>query len=296
MSNQAGSEIMQGLRIFSLPPAAKWALLALLVFTGLVNTVLFVSGLMEKSKHEWVKASLELMAVILPFLVIAIVLFFSSSIADQASRKTVEFLLQSAPRFLAALVERNAPFMPPGGRVDRAQLTAPRTVQIQVRHSPGSCCADYWLTVPPADNVSTGSGLELFLRMELNIRRLTINIGIEKNHVPKEYWKNENGALSWFLSNFVNTLRGAFEEPPQDVAQSKIAPTGYSFNRLIIRDVEGRKMYCFVATKDVGSEFLWDASERLFILQDLTFMLRALLSENAALFRRLPTAGTEESA
>jgi hypothetical protein len=286
MAGHAGGEILQGLRVFSLPSRAKWFLLGLLFFTGAVNTALFVFGILEHSKHEWVKASLELMSVILPFMVLAVVLFFSSSIAEQAKAKTIGFLLRSTPQSLSGLIETAQPFASQVARIRTEHIETPKTVAVLVRHSPGSCCADYLLAMAGTPTVESSGDFELFLRLELNVKRLTVNIGVEKARIPTDLLQDENQVLSWFRQNFVNSICGAGVVSPHPTS----VQGGYQFDRTINRDADGRAFICFVATRDLGNDFLWDASEQLFILQDLAFMLRAILSEQPSLFSRLKRA------
>lgn len=291
MSGHAGGEILQGLRVFSLPSRAKWFLLSLLFFTGAVNTALFVFGILEHSKHEWVKASLELMSVILPFMVLAVVLFFSSSIAEQAKAKTIGFLLQSTPLSLSGLIETTQPFVSQVTRIRMEHIETPQTVTVLVRHSPGSCCADYLLAMGGTHAGEARGDFELFLRLELNVKRLTVAVGVERARIPTELLQNENQILSWFRQKFVNSICGASETVGVVSPHQSSAQGGYQFNRTSNREVDGRAIVCFVATRDLGNDFLWDASEQLFILQDLAFMLRAILSEQPSLFSR-PTGAT----
>lgn len=289
MSEQASPEIFKGFRVFSLPPSARWALLGILITLGTINTALFSIGLVEDAKHEWVKASLELMSVILPFLLLAIVIFFSSSIANQTRRKTIEFLLVEAPKAFAALRESEESFEPASKRISRRQFVLQKSTIVNVRHTPGSCCADYRLQIPANPARNSDQPQSLVLRLELNVHRLTFCLAIESNRLPAMPEQTEKSYLDWFSSTFQSTLSGArhvFDEPSHVPSNSH---SGYHFNRTGSGSIDGKVFRWFVASRDLKPDYLWDGSERIYIVQDMMFMLRAFLSECPEVFVIEPT-------
>jgi hypothetical protein len=262
-------------------------MLFVLLLLGAVNATLFSIGVIQAGKHEWVKASLELMSVILPFLLLAVALFFSSSIATQTHRKTLEFLLVHAPTAFESLREADVQFRPSGKRVTKTDLVTGRSTTVLVRHSPGSCCADYQLSVPPNPARNSLHPQTVLLRLELNVHRLTFCLGIEAQRIPPAEEPDDQAYLRWFLSRFESTLSGAKHAAQlEEAAPEEIHDTyaGYNFNRSGVTSLDGQQFRLFVASRDLANDFLWDASERIYILQDMIFMLRAFLGESPELF------------
>ncbi len=285
MAENAGTDVLKGLRVFSLPASARWILLSLLITLGTINAALFFMGLLQTGKHEWVKASLELMSVIMPFLLLAVVLFFSSSVSEQAIRRTAKFLLISAPASFASLLEEDVPFRDAERTLGKALLVPNKIVGVRIRYSPGSVCTDYILDIPASARKSSDH-LRMYLRLELNLRRLTVNIGINGDNLPAGLERQSEGSsINWFQNVFPNTIAGASCKIDESVSNSHMKfRAGYTFNRFIKREMDGATVLCFVATQDLSNDFLWDTAEQLFVLNDLVFMLRAMLIENAAVF------------
>jgi hypothetical protein len=262
-------------------------MLLVLLLLGLVNAALFSIGVIQTGRHEWVKASLELMSVILPFLFLAVALFFSSSIAAQTHRKTLEFLLVHAPTAFESLREADEQFRPSRKRVTSADLITGKSTTVLVRHSPGSFCADYKLSIPPSSARNSPHTQTLLLRLEINVHRLTFCLAIEAQRIPLADGLDDQAYLHWFLSTFESTLSGAKHaaqlgsDAPEEIHDTY---AGYNFNRSSVASIDGRPFRLFVASRDLANDFLWDASERIYILQDMIFMLRAFLNESSELF------------
>lgn len=284
MSEGGSTDFLRGLRVFSLPAAVRWLMLALIVALGGINTTLFALGILEQGREDWVKASLELMAVILPFLVLALVVVFSSSVTGQTRRRTIAFLVDEVPDALTTIVERRASFESWSGRVSRSHFRRNGMAKVDLKHSPGSCIADYAISVPDTAIAEGFAASLLLMRLELNVRRLTVCIGISRQHMPAAVQSNAGLRLEWFQSEFPATLAGARHCGASTANGVADMQAGYHFNRSESDRIDARDVIWFVATRDLKSDFLWDATERVYILQDMIFMTRAFLRESPRLF------------
>jgi hypothetical protein len=60
---------------------------------------------------------------------------------------------------------------------------------------------------------------------------------------------------------------------------------GYLFHGEVIqRELEGRRWYVLVGSCALAKDLLWNPAERLFVAQDLMFMLRAMVNESPEIF------------
>lgn len=135
---------------------------------------------------------------------------------------------------------------------------------IYINHISGDFCADYIISSP-----STSIPC-LYIRIEMNIKRININIGTPVNSESKE---------SNLSSIIPHTSEGASMHPSEKGFYC------YNFNKTeIIREIEikntSKKFNCVVATLWVPDNFIFKKSERIFFCQDLQLMIRSLYNEN----------------
>lgn len=311
-------EILENLKIFSIPNWLKAVVVGLLAILGCLNTGLFFMGLMDHSREGWVKASLELMGVLLPVFLIGIVALGGNTGTASLQTRTEEALAKLLPEMLSRIADVPAPFR----RIETGDKpSAFAWVLDLVGRSPGhklptrlehhlakvfvslrrdECHADYVLLVPPVQ--TGGNWRELVFRVELNVRKVNLNICIDEEIARRrvnapddqpysEFGKSIQNVLAHSLGGATNTSHeehGHGGGPHEQHSKDHLV---YSFNeRAIQRTIDGRKMVCLVGAMWLADDFLWDASERLLFAQDLMFFLRAVTHEAGDMLREVPAS------
>jgi hypothetical protein len=259
-----------------------WArvLVGVLILGSLgVSVSLFWTALTGAERPDWITAGAQLLGVVFPVAILGIVLgggaFGDASIlkrTEQVLRQTIPYHLQ----FLVDDAQRWRDFR--SGR--RSPLTdAARLARIDLHHSRGRCLADYRIRVPLAPAPVT-----LHLRVELNVRRVNINLLLPAARID---------ALQQNGETLLQTVRRLF---PHSTAAMDVAddagqidqahpPIRYRLNpSLLQRQVDGQPCVAIVATAAVAHDLVWNPSEKVYFAQDLCFMLKSFLQENPAAF------------
>lgn len=151
----------------------------------------------------------------------------------------------------------------PKADLHKKRLPTKEKWSVLINHIDGDFCSDYIIlseskTMPA-----------LFIRVEMNIKRININIGLPEDS------KLFNSKISSLLPH---TTDGASIHPEQNSFYC------YKFNPTpITREVElnGKSSLfnCVVATIWVPDNFVFKKGERLFFCQDLQLMIRSLYNE-----------------
>lgn len=286
-SHNMSSDLLQNIRIATIPLKLKISgFLAAIIILAL-NMYVIQKGLGD-NKEFWVVAGSQLLAVLLPIILILVFLQFAHSGGDALIDRTQSVLVDKIPREFSKIVEhkdkifkpyrfetgfpqsllRSFSFLGRGASIDMPPRDRPETC-IEISHVKGDCFADYRLL---------SEGKEIYLRVELIVKRANVNICIPEEHFCKvkklvsslaEVGKinTDDETVSDFAVPLKNTLAGA-------------KSAGYSINPAPIERVFNGKRYCaIVLARQLAPDFLWDPAEQLYFCQDLMFMLRAILSE-----------------
>jgi hypothetical protein len=285
-----GMELLQGIKLFSVPLWVKILILILLGVLGLVNTTLFFTGLLYQNHESWVKSSIDLLGVVLPIFIIMLVIWKSETGVDSLRRKTEDFLMDLLPSALGKIVEVNAPFFEVGA--DRELADHPTKARIFINLLKNDCYSDFVILAP--DPVGF---VEIVIRLEINVKKVNFNLCLDEALAGERFAEEHPGFASnsadntadvakWVFSRFRHTLAGAGMQEGAHVQTAEPAPGRYDFNQNVLRRAIGdRTVLCFVASCSVAPDFLYNPGERLFFAQDLMFFLRSFLTEGRDMFR-----------
>lgn len=281
------SDLLQNIRIATIPVKLKISgfLAAIVILT--LNMYVIQKGLGD-NREFWVVAGSQLLAVLLPIILILVFLQFAHSGGEALIDRTQSVLVDKIPRELSKVVEHKEkvfkPYRPETGFLhsilrsaffsgrrspaDMLPKDRPQTC-IEICHVKGDCFADYRLL---------SEGKEIYLRVELIVKRANVNIC-----VPEAYYSK--------ISKFVSRLSEIGEKnADEELVSDNAVPlkntlvgaksAGYSINPAPIERVFNGNRYCaIVLARPLAPDFLWDPAEQLYFCQDLMFMLRAILSE-----------------
>ncbi len=303
-------EFLNAIKILTVPTWVKWTIVLLVAFVGVTNATLFFVGLLDLHRLEWVKASIELMAVALPIFIVALLVTKSDAGERSLVQSTESVLTRVLPEVLSKVVEGNQSFFDPS-RIKPSRRTDNLT-KVLVSYSRGDCHSDYVLTVPWAARGGAENGddrlKKLVLRVEINVYKVNIDLWIRRDLIQKamgptaaEGPAKSKAVRDYVFSRFAHSIAGAEHGQPRvEPAQNGESRAGadlhgtdgYKFNAGILsRQFDGRAYGVLVGTRHLPREFLWSAAEKLFFAQDLMLMLRSMLSEAPDLFETVEEPG-----
>lgn len=253
-------------------------------FIGIVSVCTFLawSALRWQAPESWLGAAVALFAAIFPLMVL-ILIATTVHTGEKAIRDhTDRFLVQTIPSILSRIPEDEAAFAAFYPRYRSGRRT--RFAGVEVSHRAGDCFADYRIAFEEA-----GRRLAVLVRVELNVRRLNFNL-----YLPVEALDRVLGAgkARTAGSPTADLLRRKVFMHTLDAASTAgngngetVGAGAYTFHdRIFSRTLESRKWYVLVGSCALARDLLWNPAERLFVAQDLMFMLRAMASEGMELF------------
>ena len=293
-------ELLQGIKLFSIPLWVKAAIIALLAVLGLINTAVFFVGITNEHREGWVKASVELLSVVLPIFILALVLWKSEAGVESLRRKTEEFFLSLLPSVLVRIVEADAVFFE--AKKDHQLEDLHTAARVLVNLQKSDCYSDVVVLAPD----SLGY-VEVAIRLEINVKKVNFNLCLDEQLVRERFAEQSPHAVTidhenmadvadWLTKRFRHTMGGAGLQGTREHAERKQPAGAYQFNpTLLRRTVGGRTALCIVASCSVAPDFLYDPSERLYFAQDLMFFLRSFLTEGRDLFRTIPKDGVGQA-
>lgn len=243
-----------GVRAAQAPLPLKIALgLGVFGLAVLNGYVIFV-GLIDRTRDFWVAAGTSMLAAALPFVAIGLALAFVNVGVQTLQRRTDRVLEKLFPTLLAQTFEPDDPPWRDGGRAP----TQRRLATVSVARYRDECWANYRIT--------DGSRC-VTLRAEINVK--TMNLDIVFDHAALVARKIDPAAVS---SMFPHALGGAEQ-------------AGYAINKEVLAREGGEGHRCaLVLNRALDPRFLWDAEDQLYIAQDLLLMIRAMTTEQPALF------------
>jgi hypothetical protein len=104
-------DFLQDLKIFSVPRWTKLTVVALLGGLGMINAIVFILGMSGiPGRDEWIKSSIDLLGVLLPIFVIALIAWQANTGVHALRRVTEDFFLDLLPDVLSRTVEVDGGF------------------------------------------------------------------------------------------------------------------------------------------------------------------------------------------
>lgn len=254
-------------------------------FVGIVSVCVFLAwyALRWQAPESWLGAAVALFAAIFPLMVVILIATTVHTGENAIRDHTDRFLVKTIPSILVRIPEEDAAFSAFCPQYRSGQRK--RFAKVDVSHRGGDCFADYRISFDDG-----GRQLVLLIRVELNVRRLNFNLYLPVDPLETAI-AGRDGRVAGQLTVehlrqaiFRHTLDAASNGTPQ--AEGDHATSGsYVFHHEIFaRALEGRKWYVLVGSSPLARDLLWNPAERLFVTQDLMFMLRALASEGMDLF------------
>lgn len=239
------------------------------------------STMLSRAPDSWLGAAFGLFAAIFPLMIVILIASTIHTGVKAIREQTDHFLIGTVPSILARLPECETTFMPHGAKFRSAARV--RFAAVEISHKAGDCFADYRLQVD-----RSGRPQKIRIRIELNVHRMNFNL-----YLPIDRIDQLHGSASQTKRVTRELLRETLFPHSLDAASAQIADNeieaaslgGYMFHEEIIqRELEQRRWYVLVGSCGLAKDLLWNPAERLFVAQDLMFMLRAMVNEAPEVF------------
>ena len=265
----------------------KAALAALVVGSFAASVLIFYWGVALETREDWVAAAASLATVVFPTLVLFLLVSGSSFGERSIIEKTERLLTETLPKALRDTPETRGAFtLAKEGVAWRSAAVGPKA-EVFIRHVRGRCYGDYKIRFK--DNLDVSK--EIMLRIEVNVRRINLIILIDEERLAR-FERNIDGVMDRseiLFTKFKHCAMAADAHNQGFVGATRegeaMAPLAYLFNtELLTLFIEGRRHVGMVATANVAYDLVWNAAERLFFAQDLTFMIRAFTRVGGELF------------
>lgn len=268
-------DLLAKLNIFSVPRWVRAGIILLLIFLGLVNTYLFVDGVWLSKDTDLAAASVQLLAVVLPTFIIALLLVQADTGTRALTLRTAQVLRTVVPDALSRLLESPSAFYQPSRQ--RGANPHKTAASIDINLVEGECYSDYRINAVTQDD----RAYRIHIRVELNVHKVNFNLYVPRSHLdrPAAADATMDEISERLTRRFRHTIQGAVGKAVAGNAESG-APQGYVFNTVAIeRRLEGQDYVCLVATRDLPADFLWNSSEQLYFANDLKLMVRSFMHE-----------------
>lgn len=281
-------EFFRNIRMVSVPLWLKTLLLLFLFVLLGVNIYVGAQGLLVTEKKDWVEAAADLLGVLLPIFLIAVLMAFTASGVAALQAKTEEILVKLVPTALrqigSASPLSSSHFYDPTEK-DRPKLSR-LNPSLHISHRKGNCWSEYRLRIPSLtsdqDQQDAAIRREVYIQLQINVKKMNFLLYILRDTARRLLADHGEGAVDDgdFIASaskevfeiFKHTVAGAVRE-------------GYTCNETLIPvNLEGRQYLGIVLTKQLSDDFLYNSAEKLHFVQDLVFMIDAFISERIDLF------------
>lgn len=259
--------ILEDITIREIPNRIKVLIALSLVLFSLLSGYAIYVGLKGESLPNTgsIEAAIYLISAITPVIAIVFLSTIFASSESQSSRRTEHFITKEIPEALSKIIPPRSEYIKFNSRGSSSK-DYKNSSSIYINHKSNDFCIDYLIT-PTSGNIKS-----LYIKIELNVFRVNVNIGIDEN-TYKEVASGDNQPLKEI---FPHTFSGA---------ENSIEKFCYSFNNTNIK----RKAYiptvtdsvyvCTVGTTSLPDDFIHKKSYRQYFSQDLMLMLRSFLEE-----------------
>ncbi|SLN16655.1 hypothetical protein ROA7450_00452 [Roseovarius albus] len=276
--------ISNQIQIIYIPWWIRVAIAVIMLSSISICGYLFYWALVDGEKANWLAAGTYLLGIVFPILIIVIVIAGASFGELSILRRTEKMLVRTIPYHLQFIPEETRNFVEFRNYTRSAKTKSTELANISLFHSTGRCYADYVIRVP-----SPAGTLKLNLRVEMNIKRVNINVAFLRTDLDDlMQLEGISGNLEDFLRNkFQHSLaiEALQSEGAKHASTSDGTVISYAFNKSFLsREVDGQDYVVVVATTGVPYDTVWNPSERVFFAQDLMFMIRAFMQESPDVF------------
>jgi len=260
--------LLDQLRILRIPGAVKLLLAIVAILLVAFNIYIIYRGLQNQNYDFWIAAGASLLAAGAPALAVVVVLLVTESGMTALKRRMQQMLAVEIPGELQYTFEAPSPRLQTECKPSKLRLR-PNRARVEC----GMYRNELWANYVLKGQTQNGNEQVLRLRVELVMRRVNINIVLERTLAAKRLGLEPTADLAAFGARF----RQAFNHTITGAEEA-----GCTFNSVPLRRIgSGGEELAFVGTRAIEAEFVWDPAARLEFIQDLVLMMRAFANESA---------------
>jgi hypothetical protein len=270
-----------GVKSIAVPGWLRWLVIVIVLATLAGNAWLFWSALRDPNHKDWFPLALQLLGSLLPLVLAALLLAFSTSGPETLRRKTGHLLLELIPSSICYAATSAPPFQSLSGARKAPKFSS--ETEVTISYHPGDFYCSYRIVFPEVWSAADAGVRRIaYFVMDLKVYGVNMYLCVPGERLD-EYCRasgpvtQENRAKA-FREVFRHTLAGA-------------EASGCKVNEMLIEaDLDGQHLSGLVIVRSLTTDFLNDPAEQLYVAQDLVAMLRSFWREKPEWFPRV-TAG-----
>lgn len=253
-----------------IPRWAQFCVVVVLLALALIYGALAYQGIVDDSRAGWLMASAQLLAILIPLLLVIVVVASAQGGVSGLITRTRQLLDVTIPERATILVDPE--FLLTGARkVNRPAVTDPEVQVFSTRKAPSAIYAIRCHPHAETDNTAREDGRALVFAVEINATKANVVLLLPTARMDEGGATSDVGAFSELVPH---TLEAARAE-------------GYWVNpRLVRRKLFGQAFTGVVLARRLDADFLVNPVKKLDFAQDLMFMVRGFINEQPGLFLR----------
>jgi hypothetical protein len=244
--------------------------IALLAIAG--DLAIGWTGLRNQNHKEWFTAAVQAGAALIPLMLAALVLAFSTTGTETLTRKTGHLLTHLIPSMLPYAATPVPQFA--NARLAKNRGRPPNQTLVDVAYHPGDFYCRYRITFPDVwSNTKTVRRRTAYLIIDLKVYGANMHLCVPREELDQYVKTSQAANRSMALREaFRATLFGA------ETAGCKVNENAVDL------DLDQQSLTCLVAVRTLSPTFLSDPEEQLYLAQDLVAMLRGFWRERIEWF------------
>lgn len=251
-----------------IPRWAQVCVVVVLLALALIYGGLAYQGIVDESRAGWLMASAQLLAILIPLLLVIVVVASAQGGVSGLITRTRQLLDVTIPERATILVDPE--FLLTGAKkVNRAAAADPEVHIFSTRKAPSAIYAIRSYPHTDTDSVGRENGRALVFAVEINATKANVVLLLPSARMDTA---NAMGDVTALEKLVPHTLEAARAE-------------GYWVNpRLVRRKLFGQPFTGVVLARRLDADFLVNPVKKLDFAQDLMFMVRGFINEQPGMF------------
>lgn len=251
-----------------IPRWAQFCVVAVLLALALIYGGLAYQGIIDDSRTGWLMASAQLLAILIPLLLVIVVVASAQGGVSGLITRTRQLLDVTIPERATILVDPE--FQIAGARkVNRSDVAGPEMQVFSTRKAPSAIYAIRCHPHTETDSLGKTDGRALVFAVEINATKANVVLLLPSARVEE--------------ADALHDAAGFEELVPHTLEAARAE--GYWVNpRPVQRRLFGQPFTGLVLARRLDADFLVNPVKKLDFAQDLMFMVRGFINEQPGLF------------
>ncbi|MFN3834786.1 MAG: hypothetical protein ACK4NO_02675 [Glycocaulis sp.] len=252
-----------------IPRWAQFCVVAVLLALALIYGGLAYQGIVDDSRSGWLMASAQLLAILIPLLLVIVVVASAQGGVSGLITRTRQLLDVTIPERATILVDPEFQLAAGAKKVNRPAVADPEVQVFSTRKAPSAIYAIRCHPHAETDNAVKADGRALVFAVEINATKANVVLLLPSARMEEAGAARDVAAFEGLVPH---TLEAARAE-------------GYWVNpRPVRRTLFGQAFTGVVLARRLDADFLVNPVKKLDFAQDLMFMVRGFINEQPGLF------------